>query len=82
MQVALQVVEQRKKLRDTRRFEIWVDLKFGWIQSLVASLSCRNKTLAVVIKNYAKADISTFWSCLFLLFTFTLLQIFCPALQI
>ena len=45
-------------------------------------LPSRNKSLARMIKNYAKADIRVFRSCPILYDFFTLFQSSCPALYL
>ena len=37
------------------------NIKFAW--SLVPNHPFRNGTLSIALKNWAKADIKTFWSC-------------------
>ena len=39
------------------------NLNFGQRYSLVSSLPSRNKTLAIAVKKYAKADIKVFYFC-------------------
>ena len=56
------------------------NLKFGWRQSLVPSLSSRNSTLSIANKNHAKMDIKLFFSCPILLDFCILFQIFCKFL--
>lgn len=51
MQVALQVVEQRKKLKDTKK--IW---NLGGCKAWLPVSLAATKTLAMTIKNYGKAD--------------------------
>ena len=46
----------------------------------LSSLSSGNKTLATIVKKYAKVDIKVFFSCAILLYFFTLFQIPCPGL--
>ena len=52
------------RLRILENNEILENPKITWRHSLVPSLPCRNKSLALVLKKYAKADIKVFRSCL------------------
>ena len=47
--------------------EIQETIQIGWKQILLPSLSPRNETLIVALKNYAKPDIKVFWYCRILL---------------
>ena len=57
-------------------------LNVGWRQRAAPSLLSRNQSLAIVAKNYAKADIKDFWCCPLLHYLFTMFQIFYPELSL
>ena len=62
------------ELPDDLRLRSW-EIRFK--RSLVSSLSSGNKTLAIAVKNYVKADIRIFSSYPILTDFLTLFQIFC-----
>lgn len=37
------------------------NLKIVWRRRLMSSVTAKNKRLAIVVKNYANADIKNFW---------------------
>ena len=54
--LCIQVASQAAKLR----LRILGDFKIGWRHSLVPSLFSRDETLAIAVKNYAKAGTRIF----------------------
>ena len=68
-----------KTLYKTRNY--WKNLKNGWRQSLVPSLHPKNKTLALVTKNYSKTDIKVFSPCPASLDPLALFHELCPRLS-
>ena len=56
----------------TKLGNIWEILKNGWEQRLLPSIPFRNKTLVLVVKNYAKIDTKVSLSCPILLDFLTL----------
>ena len=78
MRVASQAAELLEDLR--KLGNIGKISKNGWRQSLVPTLRSKNRTVALVVKNYAKKGIKIFSDCLILLVLLTLFHKFYPQL--